>query len=80
MKQLVVDESLSEETRACAQKALDELVSARIEKDAALQQQETERNATLKELQSEAKFAMTEWLQRNRLLHHGDSVTRVTGL
>ena len=52
MKALAVDESLSEETRDSAQKALDKLVSAHIEQT----EREAERNTALEELQSEAQF------------------------
>ena len=59
IKSLATDESLSEETRDSAQKALDELVSAQIEAISAQTEQnkrEAERSATLAELKSEAQF------------------------
>ena len=52
MKGLAVDESLSEETRESAQRALDELVSAQIEQ----KKREAERNTALEELESESQF------------------------
>ena len=54
-----MDESLSEETRESAQKALDELVSAQIEQVSAhteMKKREAERNTALEQIESQAQF------------------------
>ena len=92
MKGHVADESLSEETRESAQKALDALVSSQAD----VIKLESEQNAVLKKRELEAQFKlkqleatkqldvgieaeMVEWLEQNRLLRHAETITRVAG-
>ena len=72
MKQRAVDDCLSEETRESAQQALNELVSAQIERD--------KRAAQGAEAQFGVSEAMLEWLAGHRLLHFSGTVTEVAGL
>lgn len=86
MKDLAIDESLSEEARESAKKALGMLVTSQIV--------ETEQATTLSNLRSEVQFngqfnqinqsacgtEMAQWLQQHRLLHHAATVIRVAGL
>ena len=92
MKGHAADESLSEETRESAQKALDALVSSQAD----VIKLESEQNAVLKKRELEAQFKlkqleatkqldvgieaeMVEWLEQNRLLRHAETITRVAG-
>ena len=92
MKGHAADESLSEETRESAQKALDVLVSSQAE----VIKLESEQNAVLKKRELEAQFKlkqleatkqldvgieaeMVEWLEQIRLLRHAETITRVAG-
>ena len=86
MKGHAADESLSEETRESAQKALDVLVSSQAE----VIKLESEQNAALKKLELEAQFdqaslvqkleaGMAEWLGQQRLSRHAETIARVAG-
>jgi hypothetical protein len=86
MKELAIDEALSEETRESAKQALDELVGAQI-KSVALESKnsslERDKKATLRKLaivNDVVSEDMTKWLQGLRLLHHADAVIRVIGM
>ena len=91
MKEWAVDESLSEETRESAKDALDTLVAAQIQRDAALEELKSE--AQFKRMMQEAERLdpefdsrrtatseeMMDWLERHRLQHYAARVTRVAG-
>ena len=90
MRQHAADESLSEETRDSAQKALDALVSKQIEQGSALNDLEAEKlNLELKkpsnqvEVRGKTEAAafeeMTEWLGQHRLQNYAADVTRIAG-
>ena len=87
MRTFATDESLSEETRESAQRALDQLVSAQIEQA----KREQERTSTLQALEADAEFEtqkarsalgeeMAEWLGQNRLQHYRKAIIKVAGL
>ena len=91
MKEWAIDESLSEETRDSAKDALDALVAAQIQRDAALEELKSE--AQFKRMMQEAERLdpefdsrrtatseeMMDWLERHRLQHYAARVTRVAG-
>ena len=85
MKELAVDESLSEETRESAQKALDELVSAQIgQVSAHTEIKKLEDEAQLKRQRVEAKKMlvsddMVEWLGQHRLQECAADLARIAG-
>ena len=83
MRMLATDESLSEETRESAQQALDELVSAQVERDkeahAELQKLESEAQFSCRQAEAKARKEMMEWLAGQRLSQHAADVARVAG-
>ena len=75
MKERAADESLSEENRVSAQKALDALVSAQIEQDVTVVQRKKKAIDSTKEAGQE----MDQWLAGNRLLRFAEHVSSIAG-
>ncbi len=86
MKELVADESFSEETRESAQKALDELAVAQIDREkraAGVEQTKAEallsEEESIAQLEAETKAEMMKWLASHRLARHAEAIAKVAG-
>ena len=93
MKELAADESMSEEARESAKKAVEVLTSSQlldIEQTADLKKMESEHNVALKKLESksqfkrkklevEARVEMADWLAQHRLSNVADNIVRLAG-
>ena len=87
MEELAANDSLTEETRASAKKALDELASAQVlatenkalrkTQSAALEKLELEVEFETQKARSALGEEMAEWLGQNRLQHYRKAIIQV---